>query len=135
MKQVTPGIGDTFGLVEQVLQETFVPALFQGLVEGIPGIGVTRLPVKQAGMSLPDPTKTAAENWAASCVIIGHLVAALRGQEEFRAADHSAYLQEGRMAVRKRGVLMVEEALAKTLARAQSKAHVDCKGQKRQRCG
>ena len=65
-----------------------MPALFQGLGEGTPGRRVTRLPVKQAGLDRPDPTKTALENWTASCVITGHLVAALRGQEEFRMADH-----------------------------------------------
>ena len=47
----------------------------------------------------------------ASCVIIGHLVAALRGQEEFRTADHSVCLREGRTAVQKRSVLLAEEAL------------------------
>ena len=51
---------------------------------------VTRLPVKQAGLDLPDPKKTAPEKWTASCVITGHLVAVLRVEEEFHTADHSA---------------------------------------------
>ena len=34
MQRVTPGIGDAFVMVEEVLWETFLPALFQGLVEG-----------------------------------------------------------------------------------------------------
>ena len=76
--QVTPGIGDDFGLVEKALRETFVPDLFEGLGDGVPERGVTRLPVKQAGLSLPNPTQTAPENWTASCVITGNLVAALR---------------------------------------------------------
>ena len=62
------------------MQETFLPDLFQGLGEGSPGRGVTRLPVKQAGLALPDPTKTAPENWTAYCVITGHLVVALRAR-------------------------------------------------------
>ena len=90
MQRVTPGIRDAFGLVEEALRETFLPALFQGLGEVTTGRGVTRLPVKQAGMSLPDTTKTAPENWTASCVITGNPVAALRDQEEFRMSDHSA---------------------------------------------
>ena len=77
----------------------------------------TRLQAKQAGLALPDPTKTATENWTASCVITGHLVAELRGQEEFQMADHLACLQEGRMAVRKWSVLLAEEALTETIAR------------------
>ena len=46
VQRVTPGIGDAFGLVEKALRETFVPALFEGLVNGIPERGVTRLLVK-----------------------------------------------------------------------------------------
>ena len=67
-----------------------MPALFQGLGEGTPGRGVTHLPVKQAGLALSDPTKTAPETWTASCVITRHLVVALRVQEEFRMVDHFA---------------------------------------------
>ena len=77
-----------------------MPALFEGLREVVPERGVTRLPVKQARLALPDPSQTAPENWTASCVITGHLVAALRVQVEFRTADHLACLRVGRMAVR-----------------------------------
>ena len=80
-----------------------MPALFEGLREGVPERGVTRLPVKQAGLALPDPSQTAPENWTASCVITGHLVTAFRGQVKFRTADHSACLREGRTAVWRRG--------------------------------
>ena len=69
-------------------------------------------------MELLDPTKTAPENWKASCVITGHLVTALRGQEDFRTADHAAYLREGREEVRKRNAQRSEEALEETLAGA-----------------
>ena len=51
--------------------------------------------MKQADLALPYPTETAPDNWKASFVIAGYLVADLRGQEEFRANDHSDYLQEG----------------------------------------
>ena len=46
VQRVTPGIGNAFGPVEQALQESFIPDLFQGLGEGTAGRGVTRLPVK-----------------------------------------------------------------------------------------
>ena len=88
MQRVTPGVRDAFGPVEYALKEIFVPELFQGLWEGVPERGTTRLPVKQAVLALPDPSQTVPENWTASCVITGHLVAALRGQVEFRTADH-----------------------------------------------
>ena len=81
MQRVTPGIGDAFGPVYEALWETFFPALFQGLGEMTPGRGVTCLLNKQAILALQYPTKTASENWKAYCIITGHLVAALRGQE------------------------------------------------------
>ena len=92
-----------------------MPALFQGLREGVPERGVTRLPAKQAGLALSDPSQTAPENWTASCVITGQLVAALRGQVEFWMADHSACLWEVRTAVRRRGQIRAEEALTAAL--------------------
>ena len=88
VQRVTKGVGDSFGPVEDAQKETFVPALCQGLREGVPERGVTRLPVKRAGLALPDPSLTASENWTASCIITGHLVSALRGQVEFQTADH-----------------------------------------------
>ena len=54
----------------------------------IPGKAITGLPVKQAGIALPDPTQTTRDNWMASCFIIGHLVAELRSTAEFRSGDH-----------------------------------------------
>ena len=102
---VTPGVGAAFGLVEEALWEVFLPALFRGLTEGLPTRENTRLPVKQAGLAIPDPDLTAPENWTASCVLTGHLIAALRGQTTFRRADHTACLRGGRLAVRHRGAL------------------------------
>ena len=115
MQRVTLGVGDAFVTVETALKETFVPALFEGLIIGVLERGVARLPFKQAGLALPDPSQTAPENWTASCVITGHLVAAIRGQVEFRTADHSACLREGRTAVRRRGQRRAEEALTAAL--------------------
>ena len=58
VQQVTLGIGNAFGPVEKVLRETFVPELFEGLGDGVPERGFTRLPVKQARLALPNPTQT-----------------------------------------------------------------------------
>ena len=112
MQQVTPDIRDAFSPVEQAQRDAFIPALFQVLGEGTTERGVTLLPLKHAGLALPDPTKTAPENWTASCVITGHLVTELRGHKELRTADQYTRLQEGRTAVRKRSILRTEEALA-----------------------
>ena len=59
VQRVTPGAGDSFDPVEKAFKETFVPALFEGLWEGVPEQGVTCLLVKQAGLALPDPSQTA----------------------------------------------------------------------------
>ena len=71
--------------------------------------------MKQAGLAIPDLVKTAPENWTASCVITGHLVAALRGHVVFLTADHSACLRGGRLAVRHWGEQRAEEALTAAL--------------------
>ena len=118
MQRVNPGVGESFGPVEEALREIFVLTLFESLREGVPELENTRLPVKQVGLALPDPIQIAPENWTASSVITGHLVAALRGQVEFRTADHSACLRECRTAVRKREVIRAEEALTDALERA-----------------
>ena len=115
VKQVDLGIGKNFGPAEKAMWETFVPALFKGLCDGAPDRGVTRLPVKQAELALLDPTQTAPENWTASCVITGHLAAALRGQVEFQTADHSACIREGRTPVQRRSQQQAEEPLEATL--------------------
>ena len=36
LQRVKPGVGDTFGLVEEALREIFVPALYECLREGVP---------------------------------------------------------------------------------------------------
>ena len=80
MQRVTLGVGGAFGPVEVALQEIFVLAFYQGLLEGVPERGIICLPVKQTGLPMSEPTQTDSENWTASCVITGHLVSALRGQ-------------------------------------------------------
>ena len=115
VQMVTLVIGNAFGPVDKALKENFVPELFKGLEDGVLERGVTRLPVKQARLAPPDPTQTAPENWTASCVITGHLCAALRGQVDLRTADHSACLREVQTAVWQRGQQRLEEAPTVTL--------------------
>ena len=58
MQRVTPRIGNAFGLVEEDIKTAFIPELFHGVGDGAPEREITRLLVKQAGMALPDPTRT-----------------------------------------------------------------------------
>ena len=92
VQQVTAGIGDAFGRVKKALREAFLLALFDGIGEGAPERGVTCLPKKQAGLALPYQTLTAPGKCLTSCVITGHLVAALRGQVKFWTAYQSSCL-------------------------------------------
>ena len=54
MQRVTLGIGDAFGTVEEEIATAFLPELFEGVGDGTPGRTITRLPVKQAGLALPN---------------------------------------------------------------------------------
>ena len=121
MQQVTLNIGNAFLLVEKSLRDALITSLLQVLEEETQGRRFIRLPVNQAGLALPDPTKMTPENWTVSCVITGHLVEGLRGQEDLQTADHYACLKEGRMAVQKRVVLQAEESQGDTLAGASIK--------------
>ena len=74
--------------------------------------------MNQAGLALPDPTRTAPDNWQASCAIKGHIVSALRGQVTFRTADHAACLRDGRAAVRRQNVAKAMASLETSIARS-----------------
>ena len=84
MQRVTPGISNAFGPVEEEIAKAFLPALFEGVGNGPPGREITRLPVKQAGMALPDPTQTAPENcWAIFRIARPRALQTLAGLREY----------------------------------------------------
>ena len=118
MQRVTPEIGDAFGTVDKVTRNSLMLNLFQGVGEGIMGRGITCLPVKQTGLTLPDPRLMDPENWTASCVITGNIVAALMLQDEFKMENHAEFIRERREYVRKRNERRSEESLTETLAGA-----------------
>ena len=65
-------------------------------MDHIPRRVITGLPVKQNGIALPNLTRTARANSTASCVIKGHIVAALRRMAEFSSDNHELLMGEGR---------------------------------------
>ena len=97
MQQVTPGIGDAFGPVEEEIETAFFPELFKEVGDGAPGKAITCLPVKQVGLALPDPKRTAPDNWQAYCVITVHLVSSggfsslTRGMRSMRRTGQPCY--------------------------------------------
>ena len=61
-----------------------------------------------------------------SYIITGHLVAALRVQEEFSTSDHAAFLSEWREGVQKWNSRRLEEALTETFLGALSNMNATC---------
>ena len=118
MQRVTPGIGIAFQAVEDALQYTFLPALFQGATSQIPGRTITGLPVKHSGIDFPDHNHTAGANCTVSCVIIEHLVAALRNTENLRSGDHALLMGEGREDVRQQHMEVAEIVLVEARSAA-----------------
>ena len=96
MQRITLGIGTAFQPMEDKLRDAFLPELFKGSTPKISRIVVTGLPIKQAGIALPDPTHTSKANRAASCVITGHLVAALCRMVDFQSKYHALLMRDVR---------------------------------------
>ena len=96
MHSITSGIGTEFHPVEDALRNVFLLSLFKGATSQITGRELTGMPSKQTGIALSDPTQTAGANWMVSCVITGHLVAALHRTDEFLSGDHALLMVKGR---------------------------------------
>jgi hypothetical protein len=116
LQRVTEGLDSEFEGIEEALTTKFLPALF-----GAPDTDSTLrqlacLPVKKSGLAIPNPTTTADENWTNSTVVCGHLIAALRGTEEFRSADHNHIMSAGRAEMRLRKLSDSEAKLANLLS-------------------
>jgi hypothetical protein len=92
--RVMKGIGVKLSKLEKTIAEIFLPALYGEKYDhddpGDPRRSLACLPVKHAGLALPDPTKSADSNFMASQLLSSCVTAALRGREDFRSADHEA---------------------------------------------
>jgi len=76
---------DSFKPLEQAIAD-FISSLFQ---HPPPPRQLTSLPVKSAGLSLPNPTTTAQQNYAASIKITNDLVKSIRNRQIFSLLEHS----------------------------------------------
>jgi hypothetical protein len=120
LQRVTAGLGLEFSVIATALHYDFLPALF-----GIEEVSdsqrqLASLPVKFAGLAIPDPTVTAATNWSASTVICGHIISAIRGTTIYRSADHLSVLKDGKAELRKRSLACSEEKMVSILQRLSS---------------
>jgi hypothetical protein len=129
LQRVTSGLSDEFEVVAEVLAENFLPTLFGNGKGCDTKRQLACLPVKHAGLALPNPTTTAESNWKASTLICGHLVAALRGTTDFRSVDHSATMQSGKAELKKRNQVAHDETLATILwPMTAKKSRTICRG-------
>ena len=110
MKRITTDIGIAFHTMKDTLRNAFLLDLFNGYTSQIIERAVTGLSVKQDGIALSDPNQISGSNWTYSCVITGHIVAALRGTAEFWSRDHALLMGEGRYEIQRRHTEATETA-------------------------
>jgi hypothetical protein len=77
VQRVTTGIGPEFKEAEQALAKTFLPALFGDSYDDDtnPRCHFACLPVKWAGLAIPDPTSSAELNHDVSELLTSHVLA------------------------------------------------------------
>jgi hypothetical protein len=98
VQRVCEGIGESFTPLQKAISEDFLPALFRDTLNEKDDVRLKLccLPVKQAGLALPDPTKSAPSNYEASTCVNSHLIAALKGTEVFSSLTHVVTIKEVR---------------------------------------
>jgi hypothetical protein len=104
--------------VEQALHHDFLPACFGEDKVDDAIRQPSSLPVKKAGITIPNPMTSAKLNWTSSTIICSHLVAAIQGRVEFRSADHQQIQNSGIAERKKRQLELSSKSLA-TVLRAQ----------------
>ncbi len=118
VQRVVSAIGPQFSTVADEISSKFLPALFgASLKDSDPRLQLARLPVKQAGLALPSPVDTAESNYRDSTCAVSHLLAALRGRQDFRSAYHLEVIATVKAAVLKRRTELHEATLAAVVAK------------------
>ncbi len=117
VQRVVSDIGDQFAEVENAISHTFLPALFDEVIpDDDPRLKLACLPVKHAGLALPDPTASAQTNFDASILVCSHLLAAIRGVDKFRTADHKAVIHGVKAELKSRNQAKYEKELTSIVA-------------------
>jgi hypothetical protein len=115
LQRMTDGISTEFESVESSLKNDFLPALLGQSKIGQPMRDLLALPVKHAGIAIPNPTTSARGNFMASTVVCGHLVAALRERVQFNRAEHKSVIKEGRAAIKINRTVVHDNELSRLL--------------------
>ena len=98
--RVVANVGDHFGPIEEALETVFIPALFGGKDSG-PLRELFTLPVRQAGLNLPNPAIRAVDGYRASLDCTKALTASLIAGTALDANGYAAEVSEVRARTRK----------------------------------
>jgi hypothetical protein len=91
IQRVIDDIGHCFFDVETAIADIFLPALYGETLKDCTYLrNLSALPVKFAGLALPDPSASSEGNYEASTLVCSHILAAFRGTESFSSADHQS---------------------------------------------
>jgi hypothetical protein len=113
LQRVVPGIGDKFSGVEQAILDDFLPALFDDKIcETNKCHALAGLPVKHAGLALPNHTTLVDSNFEASTLVCSHLIAAFRGVKEFQLEEHESVQRSVQAELAARPKTQLNETLA-----------------------
>jgi hypothetical protein len=90
-QRVIDDIGNCFFDVEAAIADIFLPALYgETRKDCTYRRNLSALPVKFAGLALPDPSASSEGNYKASTLVCSHIIAAFRGTKSFSSADHQS---------------------------------------------
>jgi hypothetical protein len=117
VQRVKPGIGDHFHRVKVALATKFLPALFGESIDadGDPRRILASLPVKHAGLAIPNLTDSASSCYEASTLVCSHLMAAIREVVPFSNATHQGGRRDDIAELQKRKNLRNDEDLSRIL--------------------
>jgi hypothetical protein len=104
VQRVTKGIGPDFASIKQTLAKTFLPTLFGDEYDGEdPRHALAGLPLKWAGLAIPDPTTLAQPNYEKSILHSRESMSSdrqttSRSSRKLRLNSNFAMLQKGSLA-------------------------------------
>ena len=117
-QRVIPGVGNLFTPLEEEISNNFLPALF-----GEPSSSLddnlrllTALPVKSAGLALPNPVSSCAANYKNSTLMSSHLLLAVQGKTQFSPQDHRDTCLSSLSSIRELRIAEHKSSLTKILS-------------------
>jgi hypothetical protein len=117
IQRVIDDIGDCFFDIEAAIADIFLPALYgETLKDCTYRRNLSALPVKFAGLAIPDPTASSEGNYEASTLVCSHILAAFRGTESFSSADHKSVRNAVTTELKSRRTEKLDSTLSSILA-------------------